>query len=207
MKVLIVDDHPIVLSGFKALLDHNSSEPAMEVVDAQSAVEAEQVLATEAVDVCVVDINLPGISGFSLARKILAVNPAARIIMFSMNDEPMSVAQAMDVGAHGFVSKNDNPRRMLEAIEAVAAGQSAWPAGIAERIAHLDASQSAPPLLTPREHDVLRLLATGKSLSEIGEAVSVSYKTAAMTCAGLRTKLSARTQAELVAIAVERKLV
>jgi len=206
MKILIVDDHPIVLSGFKALLDHNSPEPAMEVVDARSAADAERVLATEAVDVCVLDINLPGMSGFSLARKILAAYPAARIIMFSMNDEPLSVAQAMDIGAHGFVSKNDNPRRMLEAIQAVAAGQSAWPAGIAERIAHLDVG-SAPPLLTPREHDILRLLATGKSLSEIGEAVNVSYKTAAMTCAGLRTKLSARTQAELVAIAVERKLV
>lgn len=207
MRVLIVDDHPIVVSGFKALLEGESSDRTMEVVEAHCAADAERVLATERVDLCVLDVNLPGVSGFTLARTILAGNPAARILMFSMNDDLVFVAQAMDAGAHGYVSKNDNPLRMLDAIRAVSAGQYAWPEGIAERLAHLNEHLPAPLALTPREQEILRLLAKGKSLSEIADAVSVSYKTAAMTCAGLRTKLAARTQAELVAIAVERKLV
>ncbi len=206
MKVLIVDDHPIVVSGFKALLE---GWEGIDVFEASSAAAAEQVLATQPADIAVVDINLPGISGFELSRRMIERNPAAKVLMFSMNDDPVFVAQAMDAGAKGFVSKNDNPINMLKAIRTVVDGGTAWPPRMAEQIAHLNdrSSGGASHALSPRDQEILRLLTKGKSLSEIGELVGVSYKTIATTCAALRGKLNARTQAELIAIAVDRKLV
>lgn len=206
MKVLIVDDHPIVVSGFKALLE---GEGSIEVLEASSSAAAEQAVVSQPADIAVVDINLPGISGFELARRMIERNPAAKVLMFSMNDDPVFVAQAMDAGAKGFVSKNDNPINMLKAIRTVVEGGTAWPPGMAERIAHLNerSSAGASHVLSTREQEILRLLAKGKSLSEIGDLVGVSYKTVATTCAALRGKLNARTQGELIAIAVDRRLV
>ena len=204
MKVLIVDDHPIVVSGFKSLLE---SDGTIEVLEANDAASAQRLLADQPVDLCVLDVNLPGPSGFILARQILTANPDARILMFSMNDDPIFVAQAMNAGARGYVSKNDNPVHMLDAIRAIAAGGTAWPPGIDERLAHLGSSKQPSAAFSAREHEILHHLAKGKSLSEIADLVGVSYKTAALACSSLRAKLSARTQAELVAIAVERKLV
>jgi len=206
VKVLIVDDHPIVISGLKALLEQ---EPDVEVVAAMSIEAAETALGVAPVDVAVVDINLPGLSGFELARRMLLNDPDAGILMFSMNDDPVFIAEAIEIGAKGYVSKNDNPALMLKAIRAVSAGGTAWPPGMAAKIAALTQNKSGPgPVqLSAREKEILRLLAKGKSLSEIADLVSVSYKTIATTCASLRTRFGARTQGELVRIAVERKLV
>jgi DNA-binding NarL/FixJ family response regulator len=203
MKVLIVDDHPIVVSGVKALFDQDG---AIEVLEAASAEAAERIVAAAAPDVTVVDINLPGLSGFALTQRLLQRDPAARIVMFSMNDDPVFVAQAIDVGAKGFVSKNDDPAHMVAAIRTVASGGSTWPEGTAERVAFLG-EQGGGGQLSARELETLRLLAKGKSLSEIADLTGVSYKTSAATCAQLRSKLGARTQMELVRIAMERRLV
>jgi two-component system, NarL family, invasion response regulator UvrY len=207
VKVLIVDDHPIVVSGFKALLEQDT---ALEVIEATSAAGAEDAVATGHPDLCVVDINLPGLSGFELARRLLARDPAMLILMFSMNDDPVFVAQAMDIGAKGYVSKNDDPANMLKAIYAVAGGGTAWPHGMADKITYLGPRVTpGDPAgsLTGRDQEILRQLAKGRSMAEIADIVGVSYKTVATTCAALRAKLNARTQMELVRIAVERKLV
>lgn len=204
MKVLIVDDHPIVISGFKALIE---GIDGYQVIEASNAQAAEAAMERESFDIAVVDVNLPGVAGFELVKRMLTAKPATRIIMFSMNDDPMFVVQAMKQGAKGYVSKNDDPVAMLNAIRDVCAGGTAWPPNVVARLAQLIAADAAgPPSLTQREQDILRQLVKGKSLSEIGDSIGLSYKTVAMTCAALRTKLGARTQAELVAIAVERRL-
>ena len=162
MKVLIVDDHPIVVSGFKALLEGCEG---IEVFEASSAAAAEQVLTTQPADIAVVDINLPGISGFELSRRMIERNPAAKVLMFSMNDDPVFVAQAMDAGAKGFVSKNDNPINMLKAIRTVVDGGTAWPPRMAEQIAHLNdrSSGGASHALSPRDQEILRLLTKARA--------------------------------------------
>jgi two-component system, NarL family, invasion response regulator UvrY len=205
VKVLIVDDHPIVVSGFKSLLEQED----ITVVDAADAAAGLDSVGHHDPDVAVIDINLPGLSGFELTRRLLEQNPLARIVLFSMNDDPVFVAQAMALGAKGFVSKNDNPAHMLKAIRAVASGGTAWPPGTAARIAHLGDQPLAEAGLpvSGRDQEILRQLAKGRSLSEIADLIGVSYKTVAATCANLRTRLNARTQTELVAIAIERKLV
>jgi len=96
MRILIVDDHPIVASGCRAVL---AGEPEIVLLEASDAESGERVFATEHPDISVIDINLPTVSGFELARRILARTPSARIIMFSMNDDPVFAARAIDIGA------------------------------------------------------------------------------------------------------------
>ncbi|MBV9530650.1 MAG: response regulator transcription factor, partial [Bradyrhizobium sp.] len=103
MRVLIVDDHPIVASGCRAVLADEGELVLLEASDAESG---ERVFGCEHPDVCVIDINLPTVSGFELARRILARDASARIIMFSMNDDPIFAARAIEAGAKGYVSKS-----------------------------------------------------------------------------------------------------
>lgn len=208
MKVLIVDDHPIVVSGCRALL---AGMRELEVIAASSAGEGKRAFAEHTPDVTVVDINLPDVSGFELTRQLIAGAPEARILVFSMNDDPMYAAQALASGAKGYLSKNDDPMCFLQAITAVGAGEVYLAPALAERLERMEpaatGSAAATPQLTPRELEILRLLAKGRSMSEIAGLVSVSYKTVAGSCAVLRTKLNARTPMELVRIAVEHKIV
>jgi DNA-binding NarL/FixJ family response regulator len=205
VKILIVDDHPIVLSGCRALL---AEEPGATMLEARDAASAQDLYAAQHPDVAVVDINLPDISGFELARRLLIRDPDARIIMFSMNDDPMFAAQAIECGAKGYVSKSDDPSSFLTAIRNVASGGHSLPMEMAQKIAFLRiGAGEAAASLTPREREVLRLLAKGKSMSEIAALINVSYKTVATTCASLRTKFNARTPMQLIRIAVEQKIV
>ena len=166
MRILIVDDHPIVASGCRALLAGHQDIAILEASDAESG---EGVFVAERPDICVLDINLPGVSGFELARRILAHDAAARIIMFSMNDDPIFAARAIEVGAKGYLSKSGDPCDLIEAIRQVGKGGTYLPSEMARSIAFAGPAFAQSPLsrLTSREMEVLRLLSTGKSLSEI----------------------------------------
>ena len=119
MRVLIVDDHPIVASGCRAVL---ASEPEIVLLEASDAESGERVFIAEHPDICVIDINLPTVSGFELARRILVHAGSARIIMFSMNDDAAFAARAIVVGAKGYVSKTGDPQDLVEAIREVGKG-------------------------------------------------------------------------------------
>ncbi|WP_072377355.1 response regulator transcription factor [Hyphomicrobium sp. NDB2Meth4] len=203
MKVLIVDDHPIVLSGCRALLAETDD---MTMLEARTAAAAHDLFVGHKPDVCVIDINLPDVSGFELARRLLVREPRARIIMFSMNDDPMFAAQAIEGGAHGYISKSDDPSAFLTAIREVYAGGHWLPQDMAQKIAFLR-NAGDQVALNSREREVLRLLARGKSMSEIAALINVSYKTVATTCSALRSKFNARTPMQLIRIAVEQKIV
>ena len=205
MRILIVDDHPIVASGCRALFAGNPEIAILEACDAESG---ERAFVAERPDVCVLDINLPTVSGFELARRILARVASARIIMFSMNDDPIFAARAIKVGAKGYVSKSGDPCDLVEAIREVGKGRTYLPPAIAQNIAFAGPSLAQNPLskLTSREIEILRLLSAGKSLSEIAWLVHSSYKTIANTSSIMRQKLGVRTSAELVRLAIENSL-
>jgi two-component system invasion response regulator UvrY len=205
MRVLIVDDHRIVVSGCRALF---ADDPEMVMLDASDAESGERVFADEHPDVCVLDINLPTVSGFELARRILGRDASARIIMFSMNDDPIFAARAIEIGAKGYVSKAGDPCDLVEAICEVGKGGTYLPPAIAQRIAFAGPSLTQSPLskLTAREMEILRLLSAGKSLAEIAWLVHSSYKTIANTSSIMRQKLGVRTSAELVRLAIENSL-
>jgi two-component system, NarL family, invasion response regulator UvrY len=205
MRVLIVDDHPIVTSGFRALLAGDTEIVILEASDAESG---ERTFLAEQPDVCVLDINLPSVSGFELARRILTHAASARIIMFSMNDDPIFAIRAIEAGAKGYVSKSGDPWDLVEAIREVGKGGTYLPSTIARNIAFAGPSFAQSPLakLTSREIEILRLLSKGKSLSEIAWQVHVSYKTIANTSSIMRQKLGVRTSAELVRLAIANSL-
>ena len=206
MRVLIVDDHPIVASGCRALFADDGDVVILEACDAESG---EQSFATERPDVCVLDINLPTVSGFELARRILARASSARIIMFSMNDDAVFAARAIEIGAKGYVSKSGDPRDLVAAIREVGNGGVYLPAAMARSVAFAGPAFAQNPLskLTSREIEILRLLSAGKSLSEIAWLVHSSYKTIANTSSIIRQKLGLRSATELVRFAIETRLV
>jgi two-component system, NarL family, invasion response regulator UvrY len=206
MRVLIVDDHPIVASGCRALFADDAGIAILEAADAESG---ERVFVAEQPDVCIVDINLPTVSGFELARRILALDASARIIMFSMNDDPVFAARAIEIGAKGYVSKSGDPHDLVEAIREVGNGGVYLSAAIARSVAFAGPAFAQSPLskLTSREIEILRLLSAGKSLSEIAWLVHSSYKTIANTSSIIRQKLGLRSASELVRFAIESRLV
>jgi two-component system invasion response regulator UvrY len=205
MRVLIVDDHRIVASGCRALF---ADDPAITILEAACAESGERAFVDERPDICVLDINLPTVSGFELARRILARDPAARIIMFSMNDDPIFAVRAIETGAKGYVSKAGDPNDLVEAVREVGQGRTYLPSAIARSIAFAGPELAKSPLskLTSREMEILRLLSAGKSLSEIAWLVHSSYKTVANTSSIMRQKLGVRTSAELVRLAIESSL-
>jgi DNA-binding NarL/FixJ family response regulator len=202
MRVLIVDDHPIVASGCRTLF---ADEPEIMLLEAADAESGERVFIAEHPDICVIDINLPTVSGFELARRILARDASARIIMFSMNDDPVFAARAIEIGAKGYVSKTGDPDDLVEAICEVGKGEVYLPAAIARSIAFAGPAFAQSPLskLNAREMEILRLLSAGKSLSEIAWLVHSSYKTVANTSSIMRQKLGVRSSVELVKLAIE----
>lgn len=205
MRVLIVDDHPIIVAGCAAML---ASEGDIDVVDARDAETGLAAFFAHKPDVTVVDIAMPGVSGLELTRRILDQDAAARIVVFSMNDDPIFAARAIEAGAKGYVTKNDDPYLLLKAVREVADGGVFLMPKIANQLAFDRSGATTSPLaaLTARELEILRMLGSGLGMAEIAEATQVSYKTVANSCSIMKRKLGARTPMELLRIALEQKL-
>jgi DNA-binding NarL/FixJ family response regulator len=201
-RLLIVDDHPMVVSGCKSLFASDASVKIDAAGDAKSGLRAFQ---QRKPDVTVIDINLPDISGFELMRRIRRDDPEAKIIIFSMIDDPAIVVRAVEMGAQGFVSKGDDPRLFVKAVRRVAAGDNFISPQLAEAVTFSSATIKANPAsqMTPRELEILRLLGRGDKIVEVAEALGISYKTVANTTSLLKQKLGAKNHSDLVRIAVE----
>ena len=204
MRVLIVDDHPIIAAGCSAML---AGEGGVEVFEARDAETGLAAYLESKPDVAVVDIALPGASGFELTRRILRHDGEARIVIFSMNDDPIFAARAIEAGAKGYVTKNGDPFLLLRALQEVARGRVFLTPPMAGRRAD-EAEPLDNPLsrLSAREMEILRLLGKGLALAEIAHETGLSYKTIANATALMKRKLNARTPMDLVRIAFEQKL-
>ena len=204
-RILIVDDHPVVLSGCRSLFASDTSVKIEEAADAKSGYKA---YASRRPDVTVIDINLPDVSGFELMRRIRKDDPDAKIIMFSMNDDPAFVVRAVEYGAQGYVSKTDDPKILVKAVRKVAAGDNFISPQLAEAVTFSGAAIKANPasLMSARELEILRLLGRGDKIVEVADALSISYKTVANTTSLLKQKLGAKNHSDLIRIAVEMGL-
>ena len=204
MRILIVDDHPMVIEGCRGML---SGQLDIEILEAHNADEALETHASTSLDVVVLDINLPGVSGFELLRRMLKRNPNSKIVIFTMNDDPVFAARSIEQGAQGYIAKNEDPKTFIKAIRAVAAGERYLSSGLALRLAFAEQKLGANPVdgLSGREVEILRNLAEGKDMLEIAHLLKVSYKTVANNCTLLKAKLSARSRADLIRIAVENR--
>jgi len=204
MKILIVDDHPIVRAGLRRLL---ASEPGMELREAANGKEALAAFRDFAPDLVILDLNLPGIGGLEVIKRLTLEETDAHILALSMHDDPIYVLRALEAGASGYVSKNAPPEHILEAIRRVGAGEAYLQHEIAQELALLNVRSTAHPLkdLSRRELELLRLLGEGSSLQQIADLIGVSYKTVANNCSQLKNKLGAKRTAELIRIAVQNR--
>jgi two-component system, NarL family, invasion response regulator UvrY len=202
IRVLLVDDHPVVRMGYRHLLQ---AGPGIEVVgEAQDSISAYTAFRTLAPDVIVMDISLPGTSGVEVMKRMRAHRPQSRILIFSVHDEAIFVSRAMRAGAAGFVSKSSAPEKLVDAVRAVARGDVYLSADVAQAGASA-VSRGAPVArleeLSHREGEVLRLWAQGLSLAEIGSRLGVSEKTVANYQSLVRQKLGAQNDVQLLRLA------
>ena len=205
VKVLLVDDHAVVRAGCRQLLQ---SWAGFEVIEACNGDQALHLAAETAPDLVVLDLNLPGMSGFDVLQSLKQNHPQIRVLIFSMHEDPAYAAKALEYGALGFVSKNDDPEIIVEAARKVAEGQTYLSQPIAQKLALMSLKTAENPmaLLSKRERDVLALFGQGKNLSEIAAALGISYKTTANTCTQIKAKLNLTTTSEMMRFAVERSL-
>ena len=206
MKVLIVEDHPIVRNGLRRLL---AAEGELEIREAANGKEALSVFREQRPGLVILDLNLPGIGGLEVIARLKSADPNARILVLSMHDDEIHVTRALHAGAAGYVSKNAPPDEILEAIRRVAAGHTYLEHEIAEELAFSSVRTSWHPLkdLSSRDLEVLRLLAKGCTLPQIADTVGISYKTAANNCSQIKAKLGAATTADLVRLAIQSGLI
>lgn len=178
------------------------------IPDARNAEAGLEIFLAESPDVNILDISLPGVSGFELAKRMLARERSARIVMFSMNEDPIFAARAIECGARGYVSKSGDPADLVRSIREVGSGGVFLSPAIAQGVAFVRLTSAGNRLakLTPREIEILRLIGTGKSLAEVAWMINASYKTIANTAAIIRQKLGVRTSSELVRFAVQSRL-
>jgi len=203
-RLLVVDDHAIVRSGIRRLL---SERPDIQVSEAASGEEAMSAVLDLAVDLIVLDLNLPGLGGLELLRRLIRTVPKVPVLIFSQHAEAIYATKALEAGAQGFVSKNALPEEFLEAVEAVLAGGIAVEKSIQREMSVRDLAEDAylRPL-TERDIEILRLLAAGNSLSEIAAKLGLAYKTVANTLSRIKEKLGAGQTSDLIRIAIGRGL-
>jgi DNA-binding NarL/FixJ family response regulator len=208
VRLLIADDHGIVRGGLRLLLER---QPDMEVVaEAGDGAEALELALRTRPDVCVLDVAMPKLTGLQATREIRAHAPEVAVLVLSMHDDERYLFEALKAGASGYVLKREADQDLVDAVRAVARGES-FLTNAAERslVREWMADDSTGPAepLTPREQEVLKLIAEAHTNREIGEILHLAEKTVESHRANLLRKLGMRDRVELVRYAIRRGLI
>jgi DNA-binding NarL/FixJ family response regulator len=201
IRVVVADDHPIVRAGLVALL---SSLPDIEIVGtATTGREAVREVVTTRPDVALLDLKMPELDGIAATREIAKAAPAVGILVLTMYDDDDSVFAAMRAGARGYLVKGVEQDDIARAIRSVAAGEAIFGPGVAQRVLGFlttpqRAVEVAFPELTPRERDVLDLLAAGLNNARIAHRMGIAPKTVANNVSSIFTKLQVADRAQAI---------
>jgi len=210
IRVLLVDDHPVVRAGYQRLLEQQGD---IEVVaQAGDGDEAYALFLQQHPALVISDISMPGSSGLALIQRLREREPQCRILVFSMHDSEAMVRRALSLGASGFVSKSSAPETLLEAVRMVHAGRLYLPrAGPQQGLqepgqpeAQVDSDLSC---LSPREYEIFRLLASGHSLQDCAAALHLSAKTVSNHQSTIKEKLGLSSLAAMALLAVRQGMV
>ncbi len=209
IRVMLVDDHAVVRTGYRRLVD---AEPDLAMVaDVATADEACAAVRETTVDVVVMDLSLREGSGLEAIRRLLERKPELRILVFSMHQSTSYVTQALRNGALGYITKNSEPLEMIAAIRKVAQGQRVFSPEIAHALAcrAVDGGRTTAGLdcLTPREFEIFRLVAEGISPTAVGDQLHLSVKTVLNHLSIIRRKLDVGSEFELLLLAARHGLV
>jgi DNA-binding NarL/FixJ family response regulator len=207
IRVLIADDHGIVRSGLKLLIDR---QPDMEVAsEAEDGIEAVEKVLSERPNVAVLDVSMPRLTGLHAARQIRSHTDDVQVLMLSMHDEDAYFFDALEAGASGYVSKRGADGELITAIRTVADGRTFLNSRTQQALMKqwLRDGPNRPDELTPREMEVVKLIAEANTNRQIADALQVSEKTVESHRANVLSKLGMRDRVELVRYAIRRGLV
>ena len=202
IRLMLVDDHPLVRDGLRSRLE---MVPGFQVVaEADSAQAALDTLAHCAPELVLMDVGMRGTNGIEATRRLLALRPGLLVLVLSMYDNPVYVREALQAGARGYLLKDSPAEEIVQAIRAVRDGHTFLsPAVAAAADAPETAGAGGGSALTPREREVLALIAEGLSSREIGERLAMGVRTVETHRTNLRRKLDLPSAAALVRYAVE----
>lgn len=209
LRVIIVDDHPPFRAGLRALLV--TDERLVVVAEASTGAAAIAAVASSAPDVVLMDVHMPGVDGVEATRRIIDAAPHVAIVVLTMHDDDGTVFAALRAGARGYLLKGASRAELLRAIHAAAAGEALFGAAIARRMMAYfgrPAPAAAPPFseLTGREHEILELVAAGRSNTDIADRLGVAPKTIRNHVSTIFAKLQVRDRAEAIVRAREAGL-
>jgi DNA-binding NarL/FixJ family response regulator len=214
LRILIADDHEVVRRGLCTLLQtHEGWEICGEAKDGREAVDMARQLRP---DVVIVDVGMPNLNGLAATRQLVQQNPQQKVIVLTITDSDEVIREALDAGARGFVLKSDAARDLVSAVDALQRNRMFFTARVNDMVlagfldkGHNASNGEAPrlPKLTPREHEVVQLLAEGKSSKEVATLLNLSTKTAETHRSNIMRKLGFHSIRDIVVYAIKNNII
>ena len=211
LRIFIADDHEVAREGIRSLVENHAGwEVCGEGRDGREAVTGASQLKP---DVFLLDIGMPNLNGLDAARQILTILPEARILILTVHDSEQVVREVLAAGARGFLLKSDTGRDLVAAVEALQHGRTFFTSRVSQMMLdgylrpYNESETSAQCVLTPREREVIQLVAEGKSTKEVATALNLSVKTAETHRTNLMRKLDLHSIADLTLYAVRNGIV
>jgi len=211
IRILIADDHEVVRRGVRALLEGRPGfEVCAEALDGRDAVDKAR---KSLPDVVILDIGMPGLNGLDAARQIRKVSPSSEVLILTMHESEQVVREVIAAGARGYMLKSDAARDLVTAIEALGRHKTFFTSSVAEMVlqkyleGNADTGGKEPTSLTPREREVVQLVAEGKSNKEVATTLNISVKTAETHRTNIMRKLDCHSLSDLVRYAIRNKII
>jgi len=207
-KILIADDHPVVRAGLKELLTGALGKVAF--AEAKTALEALEQVGKEDWSLVILDVSMPGRSGIDILGEVKTTRPKLPVLMLSMHPEEQFARRALKAGASAYMTKETVPEELVKAVRKVLAGGRYVSASLAEKLASdLQEPADRPPheILSDREFQILQMIASGKTVTNIAEELSLSVKTISTYRARMLEKIGMKNTAELIRYAIQNQLV
>lgn len=207
IRVMLVDDHAVLRSGLRRLLEHGGEIDV--VAEAESGEGAYQIYGDHLPDIAVLDLSMPGMGGLEAVRKIIARYTHARILIFSMHENVAFASQALKAGVRGYLVKTGAPEELVTAVHEVMRGKTYLSPLVAQKLAMQSVVGDSESIhqLSAREFELLRLLAEGRGADEIGKLLNISQKTVANYHTLIKQKLGITTSVELIRVAMRHGLI
>jgi len=207
IKVLLVDDHLVVRSGLRMMLEEYADIEIL--AEAGNGDDGYRLYLDLNPDVLILDMNMPNSSGLATLGQLIAREPQSRVIMFSPFEEVTYAIQAISAGAKGYVLKSSSSKEIVQAIRQVADGKSYLTTEIAQNIALHNINPQDNPIqsLTPREFEIFRLLAEGHDIESIAQRLKIGHKTVANYQTALKNKLNISSPIQLVRMALKFRVI